>query len=147
MNVVDSSAWLEYFADGPNAGAFSQPIEAISRLLVPTICMLEVFKRLYSQRGENDALRAIAVMRQGRQIDLPDVIALNAARISIEHRLPLADSVILATTREYGATLRTQNADFDGIADVRYLPKSTNSVNEAGSARYKRTPRGRRSTE
>jgi predicted nucleic acid-binding protein len=108
--------------------------------------MLEMFKRLHLQRGENDALRAIAMMRQSRQVELADVIALNAARISIEHRLPPPDSVRLATAREFGATLWTQDADFAGIADVRYVQKSANGVNEAAAARYKRTPPGRRSS-
>ena len=120
MNVVDSSAWLEYFADGPNASFFAEPIEDIEALVVPTLSFFEVFKRVLQQRDESTALQAAAVMQQGTVVDLEGTIALNAARLSVELSLPLADSVILATARQYGAELWTQDADFDGIDGVRY---------------------------
>ena len=120
MNVVDSSAWLEYFANGPNAGFFAAAIEDTGDLIVPSLCLLEVFKRVLQQRDENDALQAAAVMQQGTIIDLDGRLALSAARLSLEEGLPLADSVILATAREHGATLWTQDADFKGMAGVRY---------------------------
>jgi predicted nucleic acid-binding protein len=120
MNVVDSSAWLEYFANGPNAAFFATPIEEADRLIVPTLSLFEVFKRVLQQRNENDALQAIAVMQQGTVIDLDASVALNAARLSVESKLPLADSVILATARMYGATLWTQDADFRGLDNVQY---------------------------
>ena len=120
MNVADSSAWLEYFADGPNASFFAEPIEDIETLVVPTLSLFEVFKRVLQQRDESTALEAAAVMQQGTVVDLEATIALNAARLSVELRLPLADSVILATARQYGAELWTQDADFDGIEGVRY---------------------------
>ena len=120
MNVVDSSAWLEYFVDGPNASFFAEPIEDIETLVVPTLSLFEVFKRVLQQRDESTALEAAAVMQQGTVVDLEATIALNAARLSVELRLPLADSVILATARQYGAELWTQDADFDGIEGVRY---------------------------
>ena len=120
MNVVDSSAWLEYFADGPNASFFAEPIEDIETLVVPTLSLFEVFKRVLQQRDESTALEAAAVMQQGTVVELEATIALNAARLSVELRLPLADSVILATARQYGAELWTQDADFDGIDGVRY---------------------------
>ncbi|MDE2757617.1 MAG: type II toxin-antitoxin system VapC family toxin [Acidobacteriota bacterium] len=120
MNVVDSSAWLEYFADGPNASFFAEPIEDIETLVVPTLSLFEVFKRVLQQRDESTALEAAAVMQQGTVVELEATIALNAARLSVELRLPLADSVILATARQYGAELWTQDADFDGIEGVRY---------------------------
>lgn len=120
MNVVDSSAWLEYFADGPNASFFAEPIEDIETLVVPTSSLFEVFKRVLRQRDESTALEAAAVMQQGTVVELEATIALNAARLSVELRLPLADSVILATARQYGAELWTQDTDFDGIDGVRY---------------------------
>src|SRR6267142_324920 len=95
MNVVDSSGWLEYFADGPNAGFFASSIEAHADLLVPTIALFEVFKRLRQQRGEDEALQAISAMQSGTVVDLDAPLALDAGRLSIEHRLPLADSVVL----------------------------------------------------
>lgn len=126
MNVVDSSAWLEYFAAGPNADFFAAAIEATTELLVPAVSLYEIFKRVMQQRGEGDALQAVALMQQGRVIDLTPSLALSAARLSIEHRLPVADSMMLASAKAYGATLWTQDSDFEGIPAVQYKPKKTN---------------------
>lgn len=123
MNVVDSSAWLEFFAGGPNAGRFAAPIARSASLLVPALAIYEVFKRILQQRGDDDALQAVAIMEQGRVVDLDRSIALAAARISIDHDLPLADSVMLATARSFQATFWTQDADFAGIDDVKYFPR------------------------
>ena len=120
MNVVDSSAWLEYFADGPNASFFAGAIEDIEALVVPALTLFEVFKRVLQQRDESAALLAAAVMQQGTVVDLGAAIAVNAARLSVELKLPLADSVILATARQYGAELWTQAADFKGIEGVQF---------------------------
>ena len=123
MNVVDSSAWLEYFADGPNASAFAQAVEATDELIVPTICFYEVFKSVLRQRGESAALSAIALMRQGQVIPLAERIALLAADLSLQTKLPMADSVILATARLHRAHIWTQDADFDGLDDVTFVAK------------------------
>ena len=123
MNVVDSSGWLEYFADGPNAATFAKPIESTRNLVVPTLSIFEVFKRVMSQRGEDSALEAIALMRQGRVVPLDDAMALEAARLSVIERLPMADSIILATARAHKAALWTQDADFAHVSGVRYTPK------------------------
>lgn len=123
MNVVDSSAWLEYFADGPNAGFFAPAIERTTQLVVPTICLFEVFKRAHQQRGEGPALQAVALMQQGTVVDLDSAIALTAARLSAEVGLPMADSIVLATARHHGATVWTQDADFEGLPGVRYRRK------------------------
>ena len=123
MNVVDSSAWLEYFAGGPNARHFQAPIEDTESLLVPTLALYEVFKRVMQQRGEGDALHTAAIMEQGVVVDLDRALALEAARLSLEQSLPLADSIMLATARAHGATLWTQDADFDGLEGVRYYAK------------------------
>jgi toxin FitB len=120
MNVVDSSAWLEYFANGPNAAFFASAIEKPAELVVPSISLYEVFKRVLQQRDEGSALQAVAVMQQGAMVDLDASLALVAARLSIEHRLPMADSVILATAQSYDAILWTQDADFKGIPGVEY---------------------------
>jgi toxin FitB len=123
MNVVDSSAWLEYFANGPNAGFFAKPIEQPGELIVPSLTVYEVFKRVLQQRDEGSALRAIAVMQQGTVVDLDVRVALSAARVSLDTKLPMADSVVLATARLHGATLWTQDADFERLPDVRYRPR------------------------
>ena len=124
MNIVDSSGWLEYFASGPNAEFFSEPIEEPSELLVPTISLYEVFKRVLQQRDESKALRAIAFMQSGEIIDLTSTIALHAAKISTELKIPMADSVMLATARESDAVLWTQDSDFEDLKDVRYTTAS-----------------------
>ncbi|PYP82438.1 MAG: VapC toxin family PIN domain ribonuclease [Blastocatellia bacterium AA13] len=123
MNVVDSSAWLEYFADGPNAEFFAPAIEDIVNLIVPTISIFEVFKRVLQQRGESDALQAVALMQQGRVVNLDASVALEAARISLDIKRPLADSIILATAQAHNAILWTQDSDFDGLPGVQYKPK------------------------
>lgn len=125
MNVVDSSGWLEYLADGPNASFFAPAIENVRELITPSISLYEVFKRVLQQRGEDDALRAIAVMAQGQVIDLDTTLALEAAKTSVELRLPMADSIILATARAFDATVWTQDEDFDGIEGVQYVEKVT----------------------
>jgi toxin FitB len=123
MNVVDSSAWLEYFIDGPNAGFFSVPIENVRDLIVPTISLYEVFKKVLADNGEARAFRAISQMKQGRVVDLDEDTALSAARISIEKKLPMADSMILAAANAYKATLWTQDEHFKEMADVKFRQK------------------------
>ncbi len=123
MNVVDSSGWLEFFANANNAAFFSKAILDSSHLIVPTLSLFEVFKRILQQRGENDALLAVATMQQGQVIDLTPSLALAAAKLSTTTQLPMADSVMLATARAYHATLWTQDADFKGHADVQYIEK------------------------
>ncbi|MCZ0933665.1 MAG: type II toxin-antitoxin system VapC family toxin [Gemmatimonadetes bacterium] len=122
MNVVDSSAWLEYFADGPNAAEFAGPIAAIERLIVPSITLFEVFKRIRLQRDPGAALYAVAHMKRGRVVDLDGDLAVAAAALSAERGLPLADSIILATSRQEDAVLWTQDADFEGMDGVEYRP-------------------------
>lgn len=123
MNLVDSCGWLEYFANGTNADFFAPAIEATEQLVVPTICLFEVFKRVLQQRGENDALRAIGLMRQGRCIDLDDSLSLSSARLSVELKLAMADSIILTIARQHSATLWTQDAHFEGLPGVNYISK------------------------
>jgi len=123
MNVVDSSGWLEYFGEGKNANFFSHAIEDVENLIVPTICMFEVFKRMMFLRDEKEALRAIGVMSLGTTTELNRQLAINAAKISREHKLALADSVILATAQADNATLWTQDEHFKNIENVRYIEK------------------------
>ncbi len=127
MNVVDSCAWLEYFAAGSNAGFFGRAIEATGELVVPTLSLYEVFKRILQQRTEGDALTAVALMQQGTVVELDARIALDAARISVDLRLPMADSVMLATARAFGAALWTQDEHFQGLPGVRYRAAKVSS--------------------
>ena len=123
MNVVDSSAWLEYFANGPNASFFAPAIEQTDDLLVPSLTLYEVFKRILQQTDEGHALQAVAVMQQSTVADLDARIALDAARISVKNKLPMADSIILATAWAYEATVWTQDEDFKEIPGVRFRKK------------------------
>jgi toxin FitB len=123
MNVVDSSGWLEYFADGPNADFFGTAIENPSELVIPTISIYEVFKRAIQQRTETEALQAIVAMQQGLVVDLSVTLALEAARLSHQLKLPMADSIMLATAQSYKAELWTQDIDFKGIEGVKYIEK------------------------
>ena len=123
MNVLDSSGWLEYFANGPNAGFFAQPLADPTALVVPAISIFEVFKRVLQQRGEAAALQASALMQLGRVEVLDASLSMVAARLSHELKLPMADSIMLATARRFDAVLWTQDADFSGLPGVRYVAK------------------------
>lgn len=120
MNLVDSSAWLEYFADGPNAGFFAASIEKSGELLVPTIVVYEVYKRVCQQRDDRAALDAISVLQHGRIVDLTASVTIIAAQISCEEKLPMADSIILATARAENAIIWTQDTDFKDMERVKF---------------------------
>ncbi len=124
MNVVDSSGWLEFFADGPNADVFAQPLTEPESLLVPTVSIYEVFKVIVSQRGESEGLRAVSMMQEARVVDITTTIALHGAKLSLDLKLPMADSLMLASAREHGAILWTQDADFEGMDEVEFIPKA-----------------------
>jgi toxin FitB len=117
-NVVDSSAWLEYFAGTPRARLFARPIEDTARLIVPVITVYEVFKKVRRDRGVDDAFQVAGAMLQGRVVDVDASLALEAGQFD----LPLADSLIYATTLRHGATLWTQDDDFEGLDHVKYFP-------------------------
>jgi len=121
MNVVDSSGWLEYFAKGENSAFFTPAIHKIESLIVPTISMYEVFKKITLQRGEEEALNAIAWMSTGNVVEMTQEIALAAAVLSLECKLPMADSIILATAQANDATLWTQDEHFKDIEGVKYI--------------------------
>lgn len=123
MNVVDLSTWLEYFADGKNAGFFAPAIEDTANLLVPVVTIYEVFNRILQQRGEDEALIAVATMSQGMVIDLVASLSIVAAKLSYDLKFPMADSIILATARANNATLWTQDDDCEGVVGARFRRK------------------------
>ena len=123
MNAVDSSGWLEYFANGDNADFFAPAIEDTKNLLVPVICIYEVFKRIRQQSGITEAQQHIGDMKLGRIIELDESLALSAAKISTDLKLPMADSIILATARANNATLWTQDEHFKDLDGVKYVEK------------------------
>ena len=123
MNIVDSSGWLSYFADEPNAKHFLTPLSDSNSLVVPTVTIYEVFKVILRESGENDALQAVVAMQKGTVVDLTPSLAIAASKLSLEHNLPMADSVVLATAREFNTILWTQDSDFKNIRDVKYFPR------------------------
>ena len=123
MNIVDSSGWLAYFADEVNAKYFMAPLSKPTMLIVPAIIIYEVFKVILRESSENEALQAAVAMQKGEVIDLNTSLALAAARLSLEHQLPMADSIILATAQECKAIIWTQDSDFKNIPNVKYFPK------------------------
>lgn len=123
MNIIDSSGWLEYFADGPGAGNFHIPLQDEAALLVPVISIYEVFKVVLREAGENPAMQAIAAMRKGKVIELTGSLAMSAAKLSLQHQLPMADSLILATALAHEATIWTQDAHFRNLPGVKYFKK------------------------
>ena len=123
MNVVDSSAWLSYFTGDKNSTSFSKPIESTELLLVPSITVTEVFKHVLRLKGEELALSVIAHMTQGKVISLDSQLAIDAGSYGVQHKLPLADSIIYATTMKYDATLWTQDSDFKGLPNVKFYAK------------------------
>ena len=120
MNLVDTSAWIEYFFSGPNASHFAKPIEKTDDLIVSVICLYEVFKKINVVADEARALRAIAQMKHGRVVDVTEDVAFSAALISIQQKLQMADSLIYATAKTRGATVWTQDADFKHLPNVNY---------------------------
>ncbi len=123
MNVVDSSAWLSYFAGDENAEEFATAIEDIEKLLVPSITLTEVFKCIMRQRDENAALQGIAHMELGRVVTLDSSLAVEAAVFGLKYQLPLADSIIYATGNKFAAVVWTQDTDFKALPNVKYFPK------------------------
>ena len=123
MNIVDSSGWLAYFADEPNAKHFLAPLSDSALLVVPTLTIYEVFKVILRETSENEALQAAVAMQKGTVVDLTTALAIAASKLSLEHNLPMADSIILATAREFNAILWTQDSDFKDLANVKYFPK------------------------
>jgi len=123
MNIVDSSGWLAYFADEPNAKHFLIPLKDSASLVVPTITIYEVFKVVLRESSENEAIQAVAAMQKGTVVDLTTNLAIAASKLSLQHRLPMADSIIIATSQAFSAKIWTQDSDFKNISGAKYFPK------------------------
>ena len=123
MNLVDSSGWLEYFTNGKNADFFAAAIEDTEHSIVSTINLYEVFTKILQQGDENSALQAIALMQQGKVVDVDSSISLLSAKQSIDLKLPMADSIILTTAHVFSATLWTQDSNFTDIPGIKYIQK------------------------
>ena len=124
MNVVDTSGWLEYLADSPHAKHFAAAIEDTEHLLVPVIVIYEVFKKIALAFDESRAIQVIGVLKHGQVVPLDEALAIGAAKLSLERKLPMADALIYATALRHGATVYTQDAHFEGLPQVRFFPRS-----------------------
>ena len=123
MNLIDSSAWLEYFTDGNNAGFFAPVIENIDEVIISVINLYEVYKKVLLEKDENEAIQAIALMQQAKVIDVTNAISILAAKLSIKFKMPMADSIIYATARMYDAIVWTQDSHFKDLEYVKYFKK------------------------
>jgi len=123
MNIIDSSGWLEYFTDGPNAKHFQNPLKDIASLIVPVVTIYEVFKVVLRETDDNEALQAAAAMQKGTVVDMTVNLAIAASKLSLQLKLPMADSIILATAQAFDATIWTQDSDFKNIPGVKFFSK------------------------
>jgi predicted nucleic acid-binding protein len=121
MNIVDSSGWLAYFADEPNAEHFLTPLNDTASLVVRT--RYEVFKVVLRESSDNKALQAAVAMQKGTVVDPAASLAIAASKLSLAHNLPMADSIILAAAQEFGATIWNQGSHLKNIGDVKYFPR------------------------
>ena len=135
MNLVDTSGWIEYFFDEPNASFFAGPIEETDSLFVPVICLYEAFKKVSHEADEARALRIVAQMKQGRVMELTEQVALQAALVSLKHQLPMADSLIYAAALSQDATVWTQDEHFRDLPGVRYKKAQVRSLGKGGKSR------------
>jgi toxin FitB len=123
--VIDSSGWIEFFADGPHAAEFARRLRQPAAVITPTVAMYEVYKWIKRERSEDEALAAIATMKKTTVLDLTEEVALTAADLSLEHGLAMADSMMLAFARENDAALVTTDSGFEGISGVTVFSKKT----------------------
>ena len=118
--VLDSSCWLEFFADSPQAEQFAPAIEAVETLVVPVLTVYEVIKKLAREAGDETAAAALGLMQRGQVVP----IDLNLALAAAVNGLPMADSLVYATARHHGAELWTQDRHFEGLPGVKFFAKN-----------------------
>ena len=123
MLLIDSSGWLEFFMDGPLAGAYAQHLKRPDDVLTPTIVLYEVYKVIKRQRSEEEALTVVAQMGKTHVVALSETIALTAADASLTYRLAMADAIVYATALTHKAKLITSDADLASLPGVIYHEK------------------------
>lgn len=128
MNIVDSSGWLAYFADEPNAEYFLPPLKEHEILVVPVVTIYEVFKVILRECSENEAFQAVVAMQKGRVVELNTELAIAGSKLSLEHNLPMADSIIMATAQQFNAVIWTQDSDFKNMSNVKFFPKKNKNL-------------------
>lgn len=123
--VIDSSGWLEFLTEGSLANEYASRMRQPAAVVTPTIVVYEVYKHSKRLRGEEGALEAVAAMQKTRIVPLNEELALLAADLSLEHKLPMADAIVLATAHLFDAELVTSDADFQNVPRVTYIPKKS----------------------
>jgi len=127
VNLVDSCGWLEFLSDGPNASDYEKVLTDAAgpkKLLLPSICLQEVFKLTLREQGPARADSVAAFMQSQAQVIPHNAsLALEAAHFGHQHKLALADSIVYATARVHGAVLWTQDSAFEGLPGVHFVKK------------------------
>jgi len=119
--VLDSSVWIEILGSGPLSKKCETELQSSSKIIVPTVVLFEVYRKIASNHSEDLALSALTLLTRHEIMDLNQEIAVTAADLSLNHRLPMADSFVLAHAQVAEATLITLDNDFAGISGVKVL--------------------------
>ena len=119
--LVDSTGWIEFAGEGPRADQFAPYVGLHERTLMPTIVIYEVTKKLLQTRGDEITNRFLSSALRCVVVSLDELLAQAAAKTSLLHRLPMADSIIYATAQAYDAELVTTDAHFQGLPGVTIL--------------------------
>jgi predicted nucleic acid-binding protein len=127
MTIIDTSGWLEYFTGGPNSDFFSTAIKKDPNIIIPTIILYELWKKISREKGEDKAIELVAQLKRYEIVPLDESLSISAAKISNEYKIPMADSIIYATLMKYNATLWTQDSDFKDFENVKYIEKKDSS--------------------
>jgi toxin FitB len=116
--VIDSSGWIEFFAGGKKGNQHARYILSKKTLLLPSLVIFEVYKKIKKSIGEHKAIWAVTQMDKAACIPLDQELALYAADLSLQHKLAMADSIVYATARRHKAQLVTSDNDFRDLEDV-----------------------------
>lgn len=123
MTLVDSFGWIEFFTDGPLAGEYAKYLQRPSEVIVPTIVLYEVYKKIKSAKSEEVALIAVATMQNAQIVPLTEELSLSAADVSLSHRLAMADAIVYASALQEDAKVVTSDKDLKDLPHVIYFPK------------------------
>jgi len=123
--LIDSYGWIEYFGEGPLADSYATFIEKADEkgTVTPTVVIYEVYRKIKSVRGEEKALEAYAQMSRTKIVDLTSSLCLEAADISMNLNLGMADSIIVATAKAYNAQIITSDEHLKKVDKVKYINK------------------------
>jgi toxin FitB len=123
LTLVDSCGWLEYATGGANADFFESALLDTGNLIVPTLCLYEVGKRMLITQGEAAALEVLEMMQKARVVQLTPADYFAAVKTSVAHKLAMADALIWQTAQSFGATLYTQDGGLKGMSGVLFQSK------------------------